>query len=105
MDFIPTLSDLYDKLGILGFFAVLIGAVLMFFMAQQSFFIRRLLAKYDDLLKENRRLNDQLVGLNAFIQSFLSVIIEHEEVVKAINTKIRKRLESSKESSRERETR
>lgn len=97
MNFLPQLSEIYEKLGILGFFAVLIGAVLMFFVAQQSFFIRRMLAKYDDLLKENKRLNDQLVGLNAFIQSFLSVIIEYEEVVKTINKKIRQRLDSSRE--------
>lgn len=92
MEVIAVLAAAYKEVGSFGFLAVVLGFVVVFLVIQQARITKRFFQALDELSKENRRLNDVLVGLSAFIQSFLSVIAEYEDAVAVINEKIKQRL-------------
>jgi len=93
MPSLEQLADLYNAIGAFGFF--LVSTFMLVFVVITQYFkvTKRMMESLGKLEQEYQRLSDIMAGTSAFIQSFMAIMIQYSDVLKALNEQIKKKKE------------
>lgn len=86
------LVEVYKNTGLVGFLIIIVTFLLIVVIINYIKITKQLIDNIAKLEKEYKRMNDLFIGTSAFIQSFLSVLANYEELFELVNERICQRM-------------